>query len=48
EIGWPLCVSVEFESLDVNAVTIRDRDTQEQVRVRIEELVDTLRDRLGF
>ena len=48
EIGTPLCVTVDFESLEDDSVTIRDRDTQEQVRVRIDELTDTLRDRLGF
>ena len=46
EIGTPLCVTVDFESLEDNAVTIRERDTMEQTRVRIEELVDTLRQKL--
>ena len=36
EIGTPLCVTVDFDSLDDNAVTIRDRDTTEQVRVPID------------
>ncbi|HEX2700399.1 MAG TPA: glycine--tRNA ligase [Acidimicrobiales bacterium] len=48
EIGTPLCVTVDFDTLDDKAVTIRDRDTLEQVRVPIDELVDTLRSRLGF
>ena len=38
EIGTPLCVTVDFDSLDDKAVTIRDRDTTEQVRVPIDEL----------
>ena len=38
-----LCVTVDFDSLDDNAVTIRDRDTTEQVRVPIESLVDEVR-----
>ena len=46
EIGTPLCVTIDFESLEDNAVTIRERDTMEQTRVRIEELVDTLRAKL--
>ena len=46
EIGTPLCVTVDFDSLDDNAVTIRDRDTMEQTRVPIERLVDELRSRL--
>src|SRR4029450_6763303 len=39
EIGTPLCVTVDFDSLDDNAVTIRDRDTTEQVRVPIDSLL---------
>ncbi len=38
EIGTPLCVTVDFESLDDKQVTIRHRDTLEQVRVPIENL----------
>ncbi len=38
EIGTPKCVVVDFESLEDNAVTIRDRDTTEQTRVKISEL----------
>jgi glycyl-tRNA synthetase len=47
EIGTPLCVTVDFESIEDRAVTIRDRDTLEQERVPIDKLVDTLRARLG-
>jgi len=46
EIGTPLCVTIDFDSLEDNAVTIRDRDTMEQTRVKIEELVDALRAKL--
>ena len=45
EIGTPLCVTVDFDSLDDHAVTIRDRDTMSQVRVPIDGLVDELRSR---
>jgi glycyl-tRNA synthetase len=48
EIGTPLCVTVDFESLDDHAVTIRDRDTMEQVRVPTRDLLDELRGRLDF
>ena len=48
EIGTPLCVTVDFDSLDDNAVTIRDRDTMGQSRVPIEGLVDEIRSRLDF
>ena len=46
EIGTPLCVTVDFDSLDDQAVTIRDRDTMSQVRVPIDGLVEELRPRL--
>ena len=45
EIGTPLCVTVDFDSLDDHAVTIRDRDTMTQVRVPIDGLVEELRGR---
>ena len=48
EIGTPLAVTVDFDSLDDRAVTVRDRDTTEQVRVPIDELVAAVEDRLGF
>ena len=38
EIGTPLCVTVDFESIEDQAVTIRDRDSTEQVRVPIDDL----------
>ncbi len=38
EIGTPKCVVVDFEGLENGTVTVRDRDTTEQVRVKIEEL----------
>jgi glycyl-tRNA synthetase len=47
EIGTPFCVTVDFETLDDRAVTIRERDTLEQVRVPIDALVDELRARLA-
>ena len=42
EIGTPLCVTVDFDTLDDNAVTIRYRDTMEQIRLPISELVQRL------
>lgn len=48
EIGTPLCVTVDFESLDDRAVTVRDRDTTQQTRVPIAELEGHLRATLGF
>ena len=43
EVGTPACVTVDFESLEDNAVTIRDRDTMMQVRVKIADLVSALK-----
>jgi glycyl-tRNA synthetase len=48
EIGTPLCVTVDFDSLEDNAATIRDRDTQEQIRVPIPDLANVIREKLGF
>jgi glycyl-tRNA synthetase len=47
EIGTPFCVTVDFDSLDDHAVTVRERDSMEQERVPIAELVDYLRGRLA-
>ncbi|MDQ6728573.1 MAG: glycine--tRNA ligase [Actinomycetota bacterium] len=47
EIGTPFCVTIDFDSLEDRAVTIRDRDSLEQVRVPIDNLVDELRGRLA-
>ncbi len=44
EIGTPYCVTADFESLEDNAVTIRDRDTMKQERIEIEEVVKWLRE----
>lgn len=38
EIGTPYCITIDFDTLEDNTVTIRDRDTMEQKRVKIEEL----------
>ena len=46
EIGTPFCVTVDFDSLEDKAVTIRDRDTLDQVRVPVDAVVAELSDRL--
>jgi len=43
EIGTPFCVTVDFDSLEHNDVTLRDRDTMGQKRISIKELVETVR-----
>jgi len=42
EIGTPYCVTFDFDSLEDKAVTVRDRDTMKQERVKINELKDYL------
>lgn len=42
EIGIPLCITVDFESLEDKKVTLRNRDTTEQIRVPIDELCNTI------
>ncbi|MEC7174302.1 MAG: His/Gly/Thr/Pro-type tRNA ligase C-terminal domain-containing protein, partial [Actinomycetota bacterium] len=42
------CVTVDFDSLDDKAVTVRDRDSMEQTRVPIDQLLGELSGRLGF
>ncbi len=47
-IGTPFCVTVDFETLEDNAVTLRDRDTLEQVRLPISELAGKISEKLNF
>ncbi len=47
EIGTPFCITVDFDTLEDGAVTVRDRDTTEQTRVKIEDLLNDLRQRTG-
>ncbi len=46
EVGTPLCVTIDFDTIDDRAVTIRDRDTMSQDRVPIDGLLAELRNRL--
>jgi glycyl-tRNA synthetase len=48
EIGTPYCVTVDFESLEDNAVTIRDRDEMQQDRIKVPDLVPYLREKLSL
>ncbi|MEK7089778.1 MAG: His/Gly/Thr/Pro-type tRNA ligase C-terminal domain-containing protein, partial [Patescibacteria group bacterium] len=47
EIGTPWCITVDFETLENDTVTIRDRDTMEQKRVKISELRDFITSKLA-
>ena len=46
EVGTPYCVTVDFESLEDHAVTVRERDSMTQQRVPVADLVGHLRERL--
>jgi glycyl-tRNA synthetase len=48
EIGTPYCITFDYDSLDDNAVTVRDRDTMEQVRIKIDELAAFINGRIAF
>jgi glycyl-tRNA synthetase len=48
EIGTPYCVTVDFDTLEQNTVTVRDRDTMEQVRLPIDELVSYFEEKLQY
>ena len=48
EIGTPYCVTIDFDTLEDNTVTIRDRDTMEQIRLPINELEEYISKKLEF
>ena len=47
ELGTPYAVTVDFDTLEDHAVTVRERDSMEQERIAIDELVGYLRERLA-
>ena len=48
EIGTPLCVTVDFETLEDGCVTVRDRDTMQQERISISELKAYISEKIDF
>ena len=48
EIGTPICITYDFDSLEDNCVTVRDRDTMEQKRISIAELKDYIEKAIDF
>ncbi|MCT4612832.1 MAG: glycine--tRNA ligase [Clostridia bacterium] len=48
EIGTPFCITFDFDSLEDNCVTVRDRDTMAQERIKIEELVAFINNKMKF
>ena len=48
EIGTPYCVTVDFQTLEDNTVTVRDRDTMEQIRVSVDEAIKYIEEKIEF
>ena len=48
EIGTPICITFDFESLEDNCVTVRDRDTMQQERIPVDALEDYIAERIVF
>ncbi len=48
EIGTPFCLTIDFQTLEDETITIRDRDTTKQERLKIPEIKDFLREKLNF
>ena len=48
EIGTPFCICVDFDTEETGTVTVRDRDTMEQERVKIEDLKNYIEEKMRF
>ena len=48
EIGTPYCVTIDFDTVEDNTVTIRDRDTMEQIRLNIDEVATWVEEKMNF
>ena len=48
EIGTPYCVTVDFQTLEDNTVTVRDRDSMEQIRVSVDEAIKYIQEKIEF
>ncbi|KAJ49242.1 glycyl-tRNA synthetase [Clostridium tetanomorphum] len=48
EIGTPYCITIDYDTLEDNTVTVRDRDTMKQIRLNIDELVKFIEDKIEF
>ena len=48
EIGTPFCVTIDFDTLEDETVTVRDRDTMEQIRVKIDDLKNWIEEKIAF
>ena len=47
EIGTPFCMTIDFDTLADNTITVRDRDTMKQERIKIESVVEYIKNGLN-
>ena len=47
ELGTPFCITVDFDTLENDTVTLRDRDSMQQIRVPSSQLLEILAEKLG-
>ncbi|MCI5675240.1 MAG: glycine--tRNA ligase [Ezakiella sp.] len=48
EIGTPYCITIDFDTLEDDTVTLRDRDSMEQIRIKIDEIRDFIEEKMTF
>ena len=48
EIGTPFCVTIDFDTLEDNSVTIRDRDSMQQIRLQIDKVSEYIKEKITF
>lgn len=48
EIGTPFCVTIDFNTLEDNSVTIRDRDSMQQIRLQIDKVSEYIKEKIAF
>lgn len=48
EIGTPYCITIDFDTLENNTVTLRDRDSMQQVRMTLDEVITFVEDKIKF
>ena len=48
EIGTPFCVTIDFDTLEDGTVTVRDRDTMKQERIKISDLANYISNKIKF
>ena len=47
-IGTPWCITIDDETINNNTVTVRDRDTMEQITIKVDEIIDYVNERIKF